>query len=156
MSTENEDFDQVAAELAQDAYESHQQNKQEQQAFLDDVAESEGEELLETKCSIEGHTVDVSAKLNGELMDAMGRIDARVERLENEEGRAYEFSEVAQEACDLLDNAIDDPKMHSGAFYATYEKHGLAPLGVIIKEVLEALKAERKRRTGQAKGFRST
>lgn len=161
MPDESEqDFDELAADLALDAKESYEENRAEQEALLSDVAEEEGAQVLETTATIEGrngtHTVDISAKLNGDLMDAMGRIDARLERLESEEGRAYEFSETADEVAQLLEDVTDDTALHKGAFYDSYEEHGLDPLGAILEEVFESLKRERERQTGAAEGFRST
>ena len=148
------DFDELAADLAQDAKESFKANREEQAAFLDAVADEEGAERLETTCTIHGHTVGVSATLNGELMDAMSRIDNRLERLENEEGRAYEFSETADDVCQLLSDVTDEPALTKSAFYATYSEHGLDPLGVILESVFESLQAERERKEGAADGFR--
>jgi len=154
--TDKQDFDEVAADLALDAKESHEENLQEQEEFLDTVAEEEGAEVLETKCNIIGdYTVPLRAKLDGELMDAMGRIDARLERLQNEEGRAYEFSETADEVSQLLSDVIDDPEWHKSKFYAAYESEGLEPLGVMLQRAFESLKKERERRRGAADGFQS-
>lgn len=152
---DEQDFDEIAADLALDAKKSHKQNKQEQQEFLDTVSEEEGADVLETQCNIMGdYVVPLRAKLNGDLMDAMGRIDARLERLENEEGRAYEFSETADEASQLLADAIDDPEWHKAKFYAAYENEGLKPLGVMLNRVFTNLKEERERRRGVSDGFR--
>jgi len=154
--TDKQDFDEVAADLALDAKESHEENLQEQEEFLDTVAEEEGAEVLETKCNIIGdYVVPLKAKLDGELMDAMGRIDARLERLQNEEGRAYEFSETADEASQLLADAIDDAEWHKSKFYKAYENEGLKPLGVMLDRVFTVLKEERERRRGTADGFRA-
>lgn len=150
-----QDMDELAAELAVDAAESFESNKRDQAAFLDDVAEEEGAEELTTTCDIHGHTVDVSATLNGELMDAMSRIDERLERLDGDEGRAYEFSETADDVCQLLADVTEEAALTKRAFYRTYEQHGLNPLGVVLEEVFTALKNERERREGVADGFRS-
>ena len=155
QSEQKQDFDEIAADLALDAKQSHEDNLQEQQEFLDTVAEEEGADELDTKCNLMGeYVVPVKAKLNGDLMDAMGRIDARLERLQNEEGRAYEFSETADEASQLLADAIDDPEWHKSKFYRAYENEGLKPLGVMLDRVFTSLKEERERRRGTADGFR--
>jgi len=151
-----QDFDEIAADLALDAKQSHEENLQQQEEFLDTVAEEEGAEVLETQCNIIGdYTVPLRAKLDGDLMDAMGRIDGRLERLQNEEGRAYEFGETADEASQLLADAIDDPEWHKSKFYKAYKSEGLKPLGVMLDRVFTALKEERERRRGTADGFRS-
>jgi len=152
----NDELAAEAAELIEETKEQHEQNRQEQQEFLDTVAEEEGAEGLETKCDIYGHTVDVSAKLNGALMDAMGRVDDRLERIGNQEARAYEISQTAEEVADMLDTVIDESQLHKDAFYREYEKHGIDPLGVILQEVFESLKKEKERRKGAADGFRPT
>lgn len=152
---EGPDFDAMAADMAMDAKESYEQSQIEQQEFLDTVAEEEGAELLETECNLIGdYVVPLSAKLDGELMDAMGRIDARLERLQSKQGRAYEFSETADEVCQLLADVIDSPEWHKSKFYKAYEAEGLEPLGVMLERAFESLKAERERRQGTADGFR--
>lgn len=152
----NDELADEAAELIQETKEQHEQNRKEQQEFLDTVAEEEGAEVLETKCDIHGHTVDVSAKLNGALMDAMGRVDDRLERIDNQEARAYEISATAEEVSDMLETVTEDKQLHKDAFYREYEKHGIEVLGVILQEVFESLKKEKKRRQGAADGFRKT
>ena len=148
------DFDELAAELAQDAKESFEESREEQAAFLDAVAADEGAEVLETTCTIKGHTVPVSARLSGEIMDRMGAIDNRLERIENENSRAYEYSELADEVCQLLADVTDDPALTKQEFYRTYERHNIPPLGVVLERVFESLKQERERQEGAADGFR--
>lgn len=153
--TINDDLADDAAELIQEADAQLQQNREEQQAFLDTVAEEEGAPVLETKCNLIGdYVVPLQAKLNGELMDTMGRIDDRLERLENEDARAYEISETADEIAQLLDDAIDDPEWHKEVFYKVYQQEDLEALGVLLEAAFESLKDERERRRGTADGFR--
>jgi hypothetical protein len=153
--TDKQDFDEVAADLALDAKESHEENLQEQEEFLDTVAEEEGAEVLETKCNIIGdYVVPLKAKLDGELMDAMGRIDARLERLEQGQGRGYEFSETAEEVSQLLSDVIDDREWHKSKFYKAYKAEGLDALGVMLERAFNSLKKEKERRAGTADGFR--
>jgi len=152
--TIDDDLADQAGELILEAEEQLQQNRAEQEAFLEDIAEDEGAEMLETTCNIKGHTVDISAKLNGDLWDAMGRIDDRLERFERGESGAYEYGESADEVARILDDVTDDPKLHKKAFYETYQEHGLGPLGAILEEVFEALRKEKERRSGVADGFR--
>ena len=152
--TENTDFDELAADLAQDAKESFEENREEQAAFLDAVADEEGAEVLETTASIKGHSVPVSARLNGDVMDAMGRIDSRLERIERKEARAYEVSDTADDVAQLLADVTDDPALTKREFYRQYEAHGIDPLGVVLEEVFKALKTEKERREGAADGFR--
>ena len=156
MSDAEPDFDEIAADLAQDAKESFEQSREEQEAFLETVAEEEGAEVLETQCNLIGdYTVPLKAKLDGDLMDAMGRIDDRLQRLQGKQGRAYEITETADEVSQLLADVIDDPEWHKSKFYAAYQSEGLDPLGVMLERAFESLKQERERRNGTADGFRS-
>ena len=155
MSDAEPDFDEIAADLALDAKESFEQSREEQEAFLETVAEEEGAEVLETQCNLIGdYTVPLKAKLDGDLMDAMGRIDDRLQRLQGKQGRAYEITETAEEVSQLLADVIDDPEWHKSKFYAAYQSEGLDPLGVMLERAFESLKQERERRNGTADGFR--
>jgi exonuclease VII large subunit len=150
-----EELDEFAAQLVRETDEKFEQNQEEQEEFLDTVAEEEGAEVLETKCNLIGeYTVPLKAKLDGELMDAMGRIDDRLERLNAEEARAYEISETADEVSQLLADVIEDPDWHKRKFYKAYESEGLDPLGVMLERAFTALREERERREGVADGFR--
>ena len=156
MSDAEPDFDEIAADLALDAKESFEQSREEQEAFLETVAEEEGAEVLETQCNLIGdYTVPLKAKLDGDLMDAMGRIDDRLQRLQGKQGRASEITETAEEVSQLLADVIDDPEWHKSKFYAAYQSEGLDPLGVMLERAFESLKQERERRNGTADGFRS-
>ena len=156
MSDAEPDFDEIAADLALDAKESFEQSREEQEAFLETVAQEEGAEVLETQCNLIGdYTVPLKAKLDGDLMDAMGRIDDRLQRLQGKQGRAYEITETADEVSQLLADVIDDPEWHKSKFYAAYQSEGLDPLGVMLERAFESLKQERERRNGTADGFRS-
>jgi len=154
--SEDTDLDALAADLATDAQQSFEANREEQTAFLDAVADDEGAEVLETTATIKGHSVPVSAKLNGEVMDRMGAIDDRLERIEREDARAYEVSEVADNVSQLLADVTDDAALTKREFYRQYEAHGIDPLGVVLEGVFEALKTERERKSGAADGFRKT
>jgi len=154
--TIDDDLADQAGELILEAEEQLQQNRAEQEAFLETVAEEEGAEVLETECNLIGdYTVPLKAKLSGEIMDRMGALDDRLERLQAGEARAYEISETADEVSQLLADVIDSPDWHKEKFYAAYESEGLGPLGVMLERVFESLKAERERRQGTADGFRS-
>ena len=156
MSDDEPDFDEIAADLALDAKESFEQSREEQEAFLETVAQEEGAEVLETQCNLIGdYTVPLKAKLDGDLMDAMGRIDDRLQRLQGKQGRAYEITETAEEVSQLLADVIDDPEWHKSKFYAAYQSEGLDPLGVMLERAFNSLKQERERRNGTADGFRS-
>ena len=148
------DFDELAQDLVEDASQEFEQSREEQAAFLDAVADEEGAEVLETTASIKGHSVPVSARLNGDVMDAMGRIDSRLERIEREEARAYEVSDTADDVAQLLADVTDDPALTKREFYRQYEAHGIDPLGVVLEEVMTALRDEKERREGAADGFR--
>ena len=156
MSDAEPDFDEIAADLALDAKESFEQSREDQEAFLETVAVEEGAEVLETQCNLIGdYTVPLKAKLDGDLMDAMGRIDDRLQRLQGKQGRAYEITETADEVSQLLADVIDDPEWHKSKFYAAYQSEGLDPLGVMLERAFNSLKQERERRNGTADGFRS-
>ena len=145
-----------AADLILEADDQLRQNRQEQQEFLDTVAEEEGAEVLETSCNLIGdYTVDLRAQLNGELMDKMGRIDDRLERIQSNDARAYEISDTADEVSQLLADVIDDSEWRKDTFYQAYRENGLDPLGVMLERAFEQLKAEKERREGTADGFRS-
>lgn len=153
---DEDELDQFAADLAKQTEQKFQQSKEEQQEFLETVAEEEGAEVLETSCNIIGdYTVDLRAKLNGEVMDAMGRIQDRLERLEGSDAAAYEVSEAADEVAQLLADVIADSEWHKRKFYAAYEAEGLDPLGVMLDRVFNELKQEKERREGAADGFRA-
>lgn len=144
-----------AADLILEADEQLRQNRAEQQEFLDTVSEEEGAEVLETQCNLVGeYTVPLQAKLDGELMDAMGRIDDRIERIEQGEARAYEIGETADEVSQLLADVIDDAEWHKDLFYQVYRDEGVRPLGNMLERAFDALKTERERRRGTADGFR--
>ena len=156
MSDDEPNYDEIAADLAQDAKESFEQSREEQEAFLETVAQEEGAEVLETQCNLIGdYTVPLNAKLDGDIMDALGRIDDRLQRLQGKQGRAYEITETADEVSQLLADVIDDPEWHKSKFYAAYQSEGLDPLGVMLERAFESLKQERERRNGTADGFRS-
>ena len=144
-----------AAELMQEAEQEDQQKREEQQAVLDELAEQEGAEVLETTCNIVGdYTVTLKAKLNGEIMDTISAMDARVERYENGDARAYEVSETADDTCQLLADVIDGSEWDKDTFYEFYRAEGLEPLGELLSRVLESLQTERERKQGAAEGFR--
>ncbi len=149
------DHDQHVADLLNRTDEQYQETQQEQQEFLEAVSEEEGAELLETQTElVSGYTVDLKAKMDGKLTDKLGHIDARLERLDSEEARAYEVSEAADDASRLLADIVDDPEYSKSLFYEVYESEGLGALGTMIERAFEALKQERKRRRGTVDGFR--
>lgn len=144
-----------AAELIQETNAQYEERRREQEEFLETVAEEEGAEVLETQCNLMGdYTVTLEAKLDGDLMDRMGHMDARVERFENGEARGYEISETADEISQLLADVISDEGWPKSLFYDAYRDNGLEPLGVMLERVFEALEEERDRRSGAADGFR--
>jgi len=154
--TKQDQLAEDAADLILEADDQLRQNRQEQQEFLDTVAEEEGAEVLETSCNLIGdYTVDLRAQLNGELMDKMGRIDDRLERIQSNDARAYEISDTADEVSQLLADVIDDSEWRKDTFYQAYRENGLDPLGVMLERAFESLKAEKERREGTADGFRA-
>lgn len=151
----DDDLADDAADLILEADEQLRENRAEQQEFLDTVSEEEGAEVLETKCNLVGeYTVPLKAKLDGELMDKMGRIDGRLERVEGGDARAYEIGEAADEVSQLLADVIDDAEWHKDLFYQVYQDEGIMPLGAMLETAFESLKDERERRQGTADGFR--
>lgn len=146
-----------AAEMLLEMEEEYEEKMAEQEAFLETVAEEEGSEVLETQCNIIGdYTVPIKAKLNGELMDRLSHMDARVERFEQGEARGYEITEAADEISQILADVVDDTSWGKEKFYAAYEQEGLAPLGVMLERAFESLKEERERQQGAAEGFRAS
>jgi len=144
-----------AGELILEADEQYQQNRAEQEAFLETVAQEEGAEVLETTCNLVGdYTVDIKAKLSGDIMDRMGALDDRVERIDAGEARAYEISETADGVAQLLADVIDDNQYTKELFYTVYESEGMDPLGIMLERTFKSLKAEKERREGVADGFR--
>ncbi len=155
MSDDSERLDDLAAELVEQTEAKYQATRDAQDEFLDTVAEQQGAETLETTCNLIGdYTVTVKAKLSGDVLDRMGALEDKLERLETGDGRAYEVSETADELSQILADMIMETEWHKDKFYAAYKSEGLAPLGVMIKRVFDALKDERKRRQGAADGFR--
>jgi hypothetical protein len=154
--TLNDELADEAGEMLLEMEEEYEEKMAEQEAFLETVAEEEGSEVLETKCTIIGdYTVDIRAKLNGELMDRLSHMDARVERFENGEARGYEITETADEISQILADVVNDDSWGKEKFYAAYEQEGLAPLGVMLERAFESLKEERERQQGAAEGFRT-
>lgn len=146
-----------AGEMLLEMQQEHEEKMAEQEAFLETVAEEEGSEVLETQCNIIGdYTVPIKAKLNGELMDRLSHMDARVERFEQGEARGYEITEAADEISQILADVVDDTSWGKEKFYAAYEQEGLAPLGVMLERAFESLKEERERQQGAAEGFRAS
>jgi hypothetical protein len=146
-----------AGEMLLEMQQEHEEKMAEQEAFLETVAEEEGSEVLETQCNIIGdYTVPIKAKLNGELMDRLSHMDARVERFEQGEARGYEITEAADEISQILADVVDDTSWGKQKFYAAYEQEGLAPLGVMLERAFESLKEERERQQGAAEGFRAS
>jgi hypothetical protein len=157
MSDESRDeqLDALAEDLVAQAESKYEETQQAQQEFLESVAEESGAEILETECNlIAEYTVPLKAKLTGDIMDRMGVLEDRLERMQAGDAAAYEVSETADDISQILADIIDDPDWHKSKFYAAYEQEGLAPLGVMIERVFESLKQERERRKGAADGFR--
>lgn len=151
-----DDVAEEAADLILEAEESYQERMAEQEEFLETVRKEEGAEVIETQCNLIGdYTVPIKAKTDGELTDRLSHLDARVERFETGEARGYEISETADEIAQLLADLIDDDGWHKEKFHAAYQAEGLAPLGVMLERVMNAIKDEREREEGVAKGFRS-
>ena len=151
-----DDLAEDAAELIAEAGEALQQKRENQDELLDAVSENEGAKVLETQCNIMGDiTVPLRAKLNGELIDRMGQVEHRLERVQSEEGSTYDVSEAADDAASLLADSIDSAEWDKGMFYEAYREEGLQPLGEMLKRAFESLQQERERQEGAAEGFRT-
>jgi hypothetical protein len=149
------DLDAIAAELVTNTKEKFAQSQAAQDEFLESVAEESGAEVLETQCNIIAeYTVPVKTKLSGEVLDRMGALEDRLERMEAGNAAAYEVGETADEIAQLLADMVDDPEWHKRKFFAAYKAEGLAPLGDMTQRVFESLRDERERRQGAADGFR--
>lgn len=145
-----------AGEMLLEMEEEYEEKMAEQEAFLETVAEEEGSDVLETQCNLIGeYTVPIKAKLNGELMDRLSHMDARVERFEQGEARGYEITETADEISQILADVVADDSWGKEKFYAAYKQEGLGPLGVMLERAFESLKEERERQQGAAEGFRT-
>jgi hypothetical protein len=153
--TIDDDLADEAGELILEAEQQYQQNQAEQAEFMKSVAEESGEETLETKCEIGGHTVPVSATFNGELMDQMGALEDRVNRIEAGDAGVQDISDTADKLSQLLADIINDDEATKRGFYKTYQEHGIGPLSEMLETVFGSLKQERERRRGTADGFRS-
>jgi len=154
--TIDDDLADEAGEMLLEMEAEYEEKMAEQEAFLETVAEEEGSEVLETQCNLIGdYTVPIKAKLNGELMDRLSHMDARVERFENGEARGYEITETADEISQILADVVNNDSWGKEKFYAAYEQEGLAPLGVMLERAFESLKEERERQQGAAEGFRT-
>jgi len=148
-------LDDLAQELVEDTQDKYEETQAAQAEFLESVAEESGAEVLETQCNLIGeYSVPLRAKLSGDIMDRMGALEDRLERMESGNAAAYEVGETADEISQILADIIDDPEWHKSKFYKAYEAEGLAPLGVMTERVFESLKDERDRRRGTANGFR--
>jgi len=153
----NDQLAEDAADLILETEEQYQERQAEHEAFLETVAEEEGAPVVETTCNIIGdYHPTLKTKLNGEVLDKMSHLDARMERFENDEARGYEISETADEVAQLLADVIADDGWTKDRFYAAYKQEGLDPLGVMLERCFEALKAERERVEGARDGFRAT
>ena len=144
-----------AADLILEANESLEQRRAEQEAFLETVEEETDAPVVETTCNIlADYTVDVTARLDGELTDRLGEMEARLERVDAGEGHAYDISEVADETSQMLADLIDDETWDKPTFYEAYERTGVEPLLEMFEEVFDSIKTERERMEGVAEGFR--
>ena len=150
------DFDELAADLAQDAQESFEENKAKQHDLLDAVAEEDGAPLLETKCDIHGITVPVSGRLTGAFVERIERLDAEAKKRANGESDKSGVSDIIRELAVIIDDLIDDPELTARGVYQTYQSEGVKPVRTILEEVMAALQREQERVEGTAKGFRET
>jgi hypothetical protein len=154
--SKDEQLDALAEDLVAQAESKYEETQEAQQEFLESVARESGAEILETQCNLIGeYTVPLKAKLTGDIMDRMGGLEDRLERMQAGDAAAYEVGETADAIAQILADIIDDPEWHKSKFYAAYEAEGLGPLGVMTERVFESLKQERERRQGAADGFRS-
>ncbi len=155
MSQTLEDvFDEDELAAVEDTRQTHQERQEKQQDFLKSISENSDSDLLETKTTLtEGHTVNVSAKLNGELIDKLGALQERLDNAQDNE-RLYSVSEAADDASQLLNDIVENSEYDKDTFYAVYKMEGIDELGKMIERVFGALEKERERRQGEADGFR--
>jgi hypothetical protein len=97
--------------------------------------------------------VTLEARLNGELIDKLGKVQERLENAESDE-RLYDVTEAADDASQLLADVVVNPEYDKETFYRVYEGLGLEDLGKMLRRAFEALKTERERLSGDAEGFR--
>jgi uncharacterized protein YbjQ (UPF0145 family) len=138
----------------EDTRETKREYEERQRDFLESVASESETELLKTQTElVEGHVVGLEAKLNGELIDRLGRVQQRLEAAESDR-HLSDVSEAADEASQILADAIVDAEFDKELFYNVYEMEGLTELGTLLSRVFDALQKERERLSGDAEGFR--
>jgi len=146
-----------AAELLMETEEAYQEQKAEQEAIIEEIGEEAGAPLLETKCNIIGErVVPVSAKLNGDLIDRFGKIDARLSKGEEADSAVYEFGQAVRDGCELLADMIDDKTWDATTLLAAYKQEGHGAILTMINNVFDSLTKERERVEGAASGFRAS
>ena len=147
-------YDEVAADLAQDAKESFESSKENQHALLDAVAEQDGAPLLETQCTIYGETIPVSGRLTGELIDRITALDTRAKEMSDKGGSGAEFRDIINDVTQIAADLIDDDELTQRELYKVYRDNGVKPLRTILMDVFESLQKEEERVRGDADGFR--
>jgi hypothetical protein len=142
-------------ELMEEAAETKQEHEQAQSEFLDAVADEHEAEIIETPVTLVGdHNATIRVKENGELMDAFGHIQEKLESAQ-ENAKMYEVGEAADDAAQLLADILEEPEYDKQLFWGVYKKEGLTALGALLEEVSEGIQDERERQAGAAQGFRS-
>ena len=154
--TDESELDQIAGEMAQSASHEFEERREEQEAFLETVAEEEGAEVLETTCNLVGeYTVPLKAQMHGELIDRLSAVHSKGQEIDaNPEESFHEVSAVADEMCQILADVIDDPEWSKSLFYEVYQDNGFQALEALLESAFNALKQERERMEGAADGFR--
>jgi len=151
----DQDPDERRKELIDQTRARHEEAQEEIQEFHEAISEESDAEVLETQYNIAGDIViDVSAKQNGELMDRMGAVEQKLEKVEQEESGVYRVTEAAEEAAQILADVTDNPEYTKDVFYEVYRTEGLEELGKKLRGAFEAIQNEGERLKGAADGFR--
>jgi len=150
----DQDPDERRKELIKKTRARHEEAQEEIEEFHEAISEESDAEVLETKYNVAGDIViDVSAKQNGELMDRMGAVEQKLERVEQEEAGVYRVTEAAEEAAQIMADLTDNPEYTKDVWYEVYRTEGLEELGKKLRGAFEAIQNEGERLRGAADGF---
>lgn len=142
-------------ELLEKTNERYEEQQEQIEKFHEAVKSESDAEVIETETNLVGEiVVPVSAKQNGDLIDRMGAIEERLERVERENRGTYEITDAAEDASQLLADVVDEPGLDKQEFYKVYRSEGLEELGKMLETAFGAIQTEAERRAGAVDGFR--
>lgn len=148
-----------AEELQAEADRAAAKLEADQRAILDELEAEHGGDLIETDVVLPGeNAATVSVVLNGELIDRLSHVTEQLNQLDAEDTEDVEavvtIPEIMDESSQICADALEEPKYSKELFYAIYERYGPEALGEHLETISEAIKRERKRKAGDADGFR--